>query len=84
MADLDSAQAISIHDRIEANIALDVGTIARHTGRTVQMLEVSAMVALVLILALFIVIPLLSLVWGADSRHLEGRANWPTERRRRS
>jgi hypothetical protein len=42
------------------------------------------MVAIILILALFVVIPLLSLVWGVDSRPADGRANWPIERRRGS
>jgi hypothetical protein len=42
------------------------------------------MVAIVLILALFVVIPLLSLIWGVDSRPADGRGNWPIERRRSS
>jgi hypothetical protein len=42
------------------------------------------MVAIILILALFVVIPLLSLAWGVDSRPLDGRANWPIERHRGS
>jgi hypothetical protein len=42
------------------------------------------MAAIVLILALFVVIPLLSLIWGVDSRPADGRGNWPIERRPRS
>jgi hypothetical protein len=42
------------------------------------------MVAVIFILAVLVVIPLLSLVWGVDSRPVDRRRNWPIERQRRA